>query len=100
MKSKFSKILFLLLAFCFLSQIAESSFLSTKLDKTSIESPFEESSDGESDKCFDDEVDDDKTFIQLQQESKPCSNQFNHLTPYLVNLSEQIQEIVPPPPQA
>ena len=94
MKSPYSTYLILLLATVLLGQMTASTYLSDTI--CGIESPVEESADEESDN----ELELDKLIQTTSIENIELSYSVSHHSFFDGNLSELIQEIVPPPPKA
>lgn len=95
MKVSLSTFLVLVLAAVLLGQMTASTYLNTQVI-CGVESPVEEAADEDTDN----EIELDKLFQSVTIENIDLSYAVSHHSFLEANLSELIQEIVPPPPKS
>jgi hypothetical protein len=95
MKISFSGFLMVLLTAVMLGQMTASTYVCTK-DMCGMEMPVEEAADEDTDN----EGELDKLFQSTVIENTDLSYSVSHHSFFKANLSELIEEIVPPPPKA
>jgi len=88
------------LAFVFLGQMTKTAYNQDSQTKNSVETPWEESGDDDSKTKDADGEEDDKTFYVIEEQSLSTFAILRHFTNYHISRTEQVQEIVPPPPKA
>jgi hypothetical protein len=95
MKCSFSGFLVILLTLVMLGQMTASTYVCTS-DMCGMELPVEETADEDADN----EGELDKLFVSTDIENTDLSYSVSHHSLFMDDLSELIQEIVPPPPKA
>jgi hypothetical protein len=95
MKNRFSGFLVVILTVVMLGQMTASTYVCTK-DLCGMELPAEEAADEDTDS----EGELDKLFQSTVIENTDLSYSVSHHSFFKANLSELIEEIVPPPPKA
>ena len=100
MKFRFVPILFFAMAFVFLWQMTKGVYCQDSAFKSSIETPWEEAGDEDAKDKDTDNEEDDKTFYTWQEHVANSFVRLSHITTYSKNGTEQIREIIPPPPKA
>jgi hypothetical protein len=95
MKRKFLQYLMVILTVVLLGQMTASTYVNMKTI-CNMETPFEEAADEDTDN----ENELDKVFEKIAIENVELSYSITHHTFFESNPSDQIKEIVPPPPKA
>jgi hypothetical protein len=99
MKTGFATLFCLSLTLIFLAQMTLPSYGQDSVKKASIETPWEEAGDEDSKTKDTDNEEDDKTFYSKEDKSDYSFTVLSHLTDYQINHTEQLREIISPPPK-
>src|SRR5689334_6844352 len=100
MKFSLASVVYIILTFAFLWQITKDTCSLESESKTAFETPWEESGDEDNKSKDTDGEEDDKNVYTREENSVNSFTLLRHQTFYRPNHSEQIREIVSPPPKA